>query len=137
MGDKKDLKFVSAISLVSLIAAAAILCAVCILPQVMISRLDQTIAPLAEEAIRLVHNGDTENVVPIMGSILEAYEKEHDAIKTFYSHHEAAQLRYAILTALELAKEGDVTQLLTELTAIENELHVMKHLNEARLINLF
>ena len=137
MGNKKDLKLVSAISFVSLIAAAAILCAVCIYPQIMITRLDRAIAPKAESAIKLVHEGRSENAVPVIESMLEAYEKEHDAIKSFYSHNEAAQLRYAIMTALELARECDVTQLLTELTSIENELHIMKHLNEASFINLF
>lgn len=133
---EQDFKGIRKATAAALILSALALAFICIAPQVLIRGISEEIGPKLELAKELVKAEMTDKAVPHISEIRRAVEEKGDVLMFFFDHSRLLELKEACLTAELLAEAGDVTQLLSELGAIEAELEYLLHLNEAGIFNL-
>ena len=125
-----------AVTALSLVLAAAFIAVFSILPNAVMERLERSIVPRAASAIEKTQKGDTLSALEDVLEMKAILEDAHEELLMLFAHGDIIELNYCVRTAEELARSGDTSQLLTELTGIESVIWSLRHRNEATLSNL-
>ncbi len=134
---ERDFKLMRLASLAALILAAALMLAVCLLPQLMMRSLHSRIAPRLASAIEKAHSESVSDALEDIEFIKNDLISRSDLLMILFSHADVMELYRAIRSAEELAPTEESAQLLAELTALEGKLLTMLELNRPSLSNLF
>ena len=129
-------KTMTVITITAMVISLIIITAACILPSIIISDLSKRITPLLSDAIRSVVSGNTPASLESISRIRAIIDENKNIVMMLFDHNGIKALSYAAVTAEELARINDDSQLLSVLTSITSELEFMQHSCEARLFNL-
>ena len=134
--DRRNLIKARAASALFAGAAAAMLIAACILPQMKLNKLKSYLEPRARAAIEMTQTSETEKAQILILEMAEKTNAEKSVLLMLFDHDGVTDLCHALSAASELAEAGDKAQLLAELTAVLTELERLYATNEASLENL-
>lgn len=131
-----NFKTAYAIALAALISAAIILALACLLPELLINRLEERISPKLEKTIELVNEERYIEAVVYSNEVLDDIKSEMKPLELCFGHDVVYGLYGAALSAAQITFTGDSAQILEELCSVKSALEYMKSINKASVYNL-
>lgn len=133
----RDFTLMRAVIAAGLAASVALLAAICLLPQLIMGRIADTVSPALISAKEKAHSDKPSDALEDVVYIRETVENSCSELMMLFSHGELFELLRAVRAAEEIAPTDDPAQLLQELTSIETEIELLYGLNTISLENLF